>query len=229
MKKKKERDSKINGSVILEYTIVFPLVLLVIFALFYAGFILHQRSTLDGAVNRGTIYAAKLLSDPQYSTIVKGVGANGDALDCESSSYSFSSKFDIQPYRYIFSYNGGSAKEPVVKKVKNIVQANSFWGGTSNLTVDYSYKNYVLYQEITIAAKQEFPLPDIFKLVGLDDHIEISSTSVQAVTDPDEFIRNVDLTIDVIEMVTGTDVDGTIKNVVSKISKFAQSLFGTGK
>lgn len=225
MERKKEDNSRISGTVILEYTLVFPLVLLVIFALFYAGFILHQRSVLDGAVNRGTIYAARLLSDPQYSTIVSSAGAGGDALDCESSDYSFSSKFDIQPYRYIFNYNGGTAKGPVEEKVKNIVQANSFWGGTSNLTVNYSYKNYVLYQEISISAKQKIPLPGLFKLIGLDDYIELSSVSVQAVTDPDEFIRNVDLTIDVLEMVTGNNVKETIQNVVSKISKFAENLF----
>ncbi len=210
----------------MEYTIVFPLVLLVIFALFYAGFILHQRSVLDGAVNRGTVYAAKLLSDPQYSAIVSSAGADGDALDCETDSYTFHSEFDIQPYRYVLNYNGESAKSPVETKVKNIVQANSFWGGTSNLEIDYNYKNYVLYQEITLSARQEFPLPGIFKLVGLEDHITVSAVSVQAVTDPDEFIRNVDLTFDVIKMFTGHDVVASIQGVVEKISKFADSLFG---
>ncbi len=229
MSRRKETNNRNSGSAIIEYTIVFPLILLIIFALFYAGFIMHQRSVLDSAVNRATIYAARLLSDPQYKTIVSSAGPEGDALDCESNSYTMEESFEIQPYRYLTNFNGGNAEEPVKQKVQSIVQANSFWGGTSNLDVTYSYTNYVLYQQITISAKQEFPLPGMFKLVGLDDKIEISSVSVQAVTDPDEFIRNVDFTIDIIERITQSNVVESIQQVTGKIAKFADVLFGGNK
>ena len=229
--------NKIRGSATLEYTIVFPLVLLVIFALFYLGFVLHQRTVLDSAVSRGTVYAARLLSDPQYATITDTAGGNGDALDFASGSYNFDTKFSIQPYRYIFNYSGKSYQDKVKNKVQAIIAANSIWGNSSDVSVEYKYQNFVLYQQITITAEQIYPLPKILALVGVDTELKLKAQSVQAVTDSDEFIRNVDLTIDVIKMITGVDIadkmqNGSkeilkkIENVCDKIGKFSGALFG---
>ncbi len=113
MKRNRNTRGRNRGSAIIEYTVVFPLVLLIIFALFYAGFMLYQRSVLDGAVNRGTIYAARILSDPQYATVVSSAGADGDGLDCETDTYDFDADFEIEPYRYILNFNGEDAQQAV--------------------------------------------------------------------------------------------------------------------
>ncbi len=232
-----KNNNKIRGSATIEYVIVFPVVLLVIFALFYLGFVLHQRTVLDSAVSRGTVYAARLLSDPQYTSITDSAGGNGDALDFSSGEYNFNISFDIQPYRYILNYSGKNYREKVENKVRSIIAANSIWGLSSNVAVDYHYQNFVLYQQITITAEQTYPLPKILALVGVDPELKLKAQSVQAVTDPDEFIRNVDLAIDVVKQVTGFDIRkgmsaGSekilkgIQNVCDKIAKFSGALFG---
>lgn len=228
MTNSKQQMNKSSGSAIIEYTIVFPLVLLVFFALFYAGFIMHQRSVLDAAVNRGTIYAARLLSDPQYSGVVQGAGAGGVALDCANNSYNFNSDFSIQPYRYIFGCdNDGEVKSKVENMTKQIIKANSFWNGGVEPTVKFEYHSKIIYHETSLVAEQTFPLPGILKLVGVEDEMKLKATSVQAVTDPDEFIRNVDMTLDIISMFLGQDAGDAIKNVVNKISDFSHKLFGS--
>ena len=225
MTNSKQQMNKSSGSAIIEYTIVFPLVLLVFFALFYAGFVLRQRAVLDSAVNRGVIYGARLLGDPQYETIVSGVGAGGDALDCENANFNFNSQFDIEPYRYVFDFRGTQEKAKVKAMTEEIIKSNSFLTGNNEPTVECEYKNYVFYQEITVKAKQEFPLPEILKLVGVEDKLTLESIAVQSVTDPDEFIRNVDLTIDVIGKIFGKTPTDAIKGVVDKINTFIDSIF----
>ena len=229
--------NKTRGSATLEYVIVFPLVLLVIFALFFLGFVLHQRTVLDSAVSRGTVYAARLLSDPQYAGITATAGGDGDALDFSTDTYNFNTDFSIQPYRYILNYSGKSYQEKVKNKVMAMVSANSIWGSASNVSVDYQYKNYVLYQQITITAEQTYHLPKLLALVGVDPEMKLKAQSVQAVTDSDEFIRNVDLSIDIIEQITGVNLNDAMhkksedilkgmQNVCDKIGKFAGALFG---
>jgi len=233
MKPHKKSESKNRGSAILEYTIVFPLVLLVLFALFYMGFVLHQKAVLDSAVSRGTIEAARLLSDPQYKSVTAGAGGTADSLDFSNNSYNFSSSFSIEPYRYIFKYSDDGGKAAIEGKVKEIIAANSLWGIASNVTVNYDYKNFVLYQEVFVTAEQHYPLPGVFRLVGLDDEIVLKTYAVQAVTDPDEVIRNVDLTLDLIDTAIaamgGADAKGIrdhIGDVTGKINEFATNLFG---
>lgn len=233
MKNHTQASNRISGSVILEYTIVFPLVLLVIFALFYMGFVMHQRAVLDGAVGRGIITASRMISDPQYATITGGVTGQGDQLDFSSDSYNFTTEFDIQPYRYIMNFNSATGKNAVENQVMNIVKANSIWGNPSAVSIEYQYKNYVLYQEVQISAEQRYPLPGLFGLIGLDDEMVLESAAVQAVTDPDELIRNVDFSIEIIDTVlektgiTDDGIRGEMQKVVKTISDFAKNIFGS--
>lgn len=63
MQKRRHRSNE-DGYALIENVAVMPVVFLIVYALLFAGFILHAQCTIEFAARRGSLYAGKLICAP---------------------------------------------------------------------------------------------------------------------------------------------------------------------
>jgi hypothetical protein len=219
--KDKLRESK--GSLILEATLILPVVFIILFALLFMGFIQHEQATMDGAAKRGALYAAKIFSDPAYEKVISGAKGDGnsDTVDLANTQFSFSGVGkDIQPYRY-FLQNKSTIEKAAVSETSKVIQnSNTGLHDIDVNNINCTVKNYVFYQEITVTVESTFNLPKIFSIAGIPTEYDLEARAVMTVNDPDEFIRNTDFAKDLlVQVIEKLGVSAKIENIETKISE----------
>ena len=63
--KYKIKEDKANA--VVENIVVLPIILMVLMLIIIMCFIMHDKSTVEGAAKRGAIYAAHCISNPNYA------------------------------------------------------------------------------------------------------------------------------------------------------------------
>ncbi|MDR1563440.1 MAG: pilus assembly protein [Oscillospiraceae bacterium] len=205
---KKLKDEK-GAMVIMEATIVFPVMFLVIFLLVFMGNAYYQKSRVQAIVTTLALKGAAFSGDPmlKYVSETGSVPAFGSA------------EADIKPYRYfnftnfrsdIKSYVSGELNTSVGK-----IGTGLFSGMKPRCTnVKVDTKNYFIYGTFSVDVDFEIPLP--IRLMGMTSNfkIEQSARADMPVSDVPEFMRNINLVDDVLDQ---TGVKGKINEWIDKV------------
>ncbi len=214
------------GVALVEAVVILPAVLVCIFALIFAALWMGESAALESAVRRGAIYASRLVSDPQYDTVTASAQGGGLVPDFTTDSYQFNQMASVKPYRYLF-FNKSDYEEKVCAYVDNIVK-NSFIG-VSGVTIgdaEYEQENKILFQNITIRVKATYQLPGVFKTFGLDQLLDYEARVKMTINDPDEFIRNADLVVDIVsDVMEALGWDKKLENLGNSISEKFSKIF----
>ena len=217
---------------LVENVIILPLIFIIIYAMILTCFVVHDRSTLEASAKRGAIYAAHCISDPNYAAILERSGNESGNLDLSVDVFSEDNPGEfsftgigknIQPYRYLTG-SSGNINQQVLQEVENIVDETRIpWRTIDVGDIQFTKVNKLLYQDVTVTLKADYPIPKFFAAFGLDTDLEYSVTAKMTVNDPDEFIRNADMVVDLI-----TDIDNQtgnhISNALDKIGDLASKL-----
>lgn len=235
---KKTEEEERGAYALLENLIVMPVVFLILFALLFAGCMLHAQCTIESAARRGVLYAAKLIADPQYQKITAGAvdKSKGDLNELSSEDFDFTRIEHYEPYRYLpflsssFSFHGTTSIETNAQEyVRSILDQNITWMFTIDPDqIVCNADNYVISQEVSVKIKASYHMPRIFHYLGLPDTYDLYAGAVVSVSDPDEFIRNVDFASDLIRDIADTlGITEAISKPVSKLMNFAKKVFGS--
>lgn len=205
-----------SAGAMVENVIVMPLVFAIIIFMIVAAFLIHDKATVESAARRGAIYASHCVSDPNYASIV---GQSGK-LDYEGTPNFSGLGKEIEPYRYL---RGGNDIENVVEsEVKKIINNTRVgWIPNDKIVVSCSQDNKIIYQEVTVKVTSSYHLPKWFEWFGLETEYKIESEARIAAVDPDEFLRNADLVVDII---TQVDSGGKIAKATESIGELASKI-----
>lgn len=220
----KFKDERANALV--ENVIILPLVFIIIFALIIISFFIHDRTTLESAAKRGTIYAAHCICDPNYATILETSGNQGGSLDIAEQVVSFSFikvGKNIKPYRYIST--SGTNGDNVREEVRKIIEETHIpWREISIDSIDFKQNNKMYYQDVTVTINADYPLPKFFNIIGLSESNGYTVTAKMTVNDPDEFLRNADMVVDTIAKYSDTAFGQAIAKATETISSLASKI-----
>ena len=209
-----------SAGVMVENVIVLPLVFVVIIFMIMSAFLVHDRVTIETAARRGATYAAHCIADPNYATLVGQSGELDFAKSVESISFS-SVGDNIKAYRYLTG--GASVQDVVEAEVKKIVDKTRInWIPQDNITVTCSQENKIIYQDVCVKVTATYHLPGWIDWFGLESEYKVETAAKIAAVDPDEFIRNVDLVVDLITAVddaTGGHIGKALDSISSMASK----------
>lgn len=216
-----------NANSLVENVIVLPLIFIIIYFFILMAFIIHDRATLDAAAKRGTVYAARCISDPSYTSILQKSGHEKGSLDTNVEELTDSSFYgvgnNIDPYRYL-AMDASTIRSATVAEVYGIIEKTKIpWRDIQTGDINVDIENKIIYQNVNVSITAKYPLPALFGSFGLPTEFEYTVEAQTAVNDPDEFIRNVDLIIDTciaIDQQTG----GNISKITSKIGDMAAKL-----
>ena len=208
---------KNDGIVIIEATIVFPVMFFVLFFIIYIGNIYFEIAQMDDVAMRYCIEGAQNISDPMHSEMMN------EKLPLDK---------DIQPYRYIFGEIEGGSIDDIEKTIEDKVETSvtektiSFFKNMEPEMVGTpkaEFNNYVLYSTFSVEFKYEITFPIKFFGSSKEHIAELSSRAEVSVNDTTEFVRNTDMVIDLLE---GTKFGDKIESLFNKIKEFLNKFTG---
>ncbi|MDR2360812.1 MAG: pilus assembly protein [Oscillospiraceae bacterium] len=181
-----------NGDAVIEATILFPIMVLIFFALVLLSVYLPTRAVLQRAAQYTVVAMATERSDTwiyfNESSMRYGWHTDRSELD---DVYVAALKSELP------NSNADKA-QTIAAKAENRVVLTPAGGGTSdgNLEVSFGVVNYIVYKEIIVTATRTIPMPLNLSLINFPSGIPITVTSTAVVQNGNEFVRNMDIAAD---------------------------------
>ena len=196
-----------TGLAIVEATIVFPVMFLVIFLMIFAGNAYWQKCRVDAYVNKMAIEGAARCADPMLEAIEKGYIPDVDDIE-------------VRPYRYLI---GGmsdietSIKRNVTNKVRNLNTGLFSGMQPASVVADATYNNGFIYSTFSVSVEYKVCIP--VRLMGASDFVfmRLSSHADVPVSDTTEFIRNVDMVEDYLQRF---NVPTKLEELIAKVKEW---------
>lgn len=203
-----------RGDAVVEAAILFPIIILICVALVLLSIYMPLRA----AMQRSTQYAATAIATARSDTWLR--------FDPDRMSYYWLDDRDklSNVYASLLSSiiignnqdDEDDARQSVLKlEDKNIVKPSS------DLTVEFGVVNYIVYKEIVVTARREIPTPLNLTMFGIPKDIELVVTSTAVVQNGDEFIRNMDLAVDVLnDLVDVREIFSSLGEICNVFTNF---------
>ena len=207
-----------NGLVIVEATIVFPVMFFVLLFIIFIGNMYYEQARVDNIVLSYAVKGAEYCADPYQYDIENGDGIPTEVKDVKT-----------EPYRYIL----GGAFEGSISKIEDKISAEVkeeinegrliFFSnskanvvGTDNDKIG-TFKSYIVYSSFVVQVNYEIKFP--IRFIGKNDATiaKLSSRAQVSVSDAPEFINNVDMAVDLLD---GNSTVETIKGIFDKVNDF---------
>ncbi|MEG2429124.1 MAG: TadE/TadG family type IV pilus assembly protein [Oscillospiraceae bacterium] len=209
----REKFKSERGLVIVEASIVFPVMFIILFFLIYFGNAYYEKAKIDDIVVKNAILGAGYCADP----ILQVIKDSGDITFPEAN------KLDSKPYRYIF----GGMKN-VETEIKGKVQNEII--GASNVhlfkvmhpqltTNNVVYNNHIVAASFSVEVGYSLYFP--IKLLGAKERevLKLNSRAEIPLSDTAEFMRNTDMVIDMTEKYFSKGA-AAIQDVFGKVNEF---------
>lgn len=213
MKKIQDFMEDVRGGAVVEAAMLFPIIILICAALVLLSIYMPLRA----AMQRSTQYAATALATERSDTWLR--------FDPDTMSYYWLDDRDELSNVYaalLGSLVGtqGDDADDAEQTVLNLENKNIL-KPSSDLTVEFGVVNYIVYKEIVVTAKREIPTPLNLTMFGIPREIELVVTSTAVVQNGDEFIRNMDLAVDILDdLFNIRDIFSSIEEICSMFTDF---------
>lgn len=230
MKRKTER-----GTVMVEATIYFPLVICTVMAMIYYGLFQMQTSALMYEVDRIAMEAAREEAYPGYEVFGMNTdrsldfawGGNTPSRD-EVNGYFRAHHSNIDDlYREVFgTFRGTAGSESYYEgKYSGAAQAVTLIGAGMIGAPEVEIQKNLISSNVTVTITHRIPLPGVFRYFGVGEDIVVETTRTKSIVNPSEFVRNVDLAVDLTEyLLEKIDPGGNITGFLEKTQDMLQKI-----
>ena len=201
----------------MEATIVYPVMFFVIFFMLFMGNMFCIRAGIDSLVTQEALTSAAYYADPKlesYSEKEKIPTTLSEAGHVTKNLYRYLDIFDI----------GGSQSVQSTNLKENIGSYTGYFTGMNPDRIEivsHKVNNYIIYQTYEVEVKYYLNFP--WKFIFHDEKYDIAMTARAEVpvTDSAEFIRNVDLAVDILERTEkGETASENINKTFEKVTAF---------
>lgn len=184
-----------KGALIVEASIVFPVMLLVILFMFFVGNMYLQKCRVDAIVSQGAIEGAAYCADPLLTSV-------------EAGGIPSCSSVDVQPYRYLIGGMNGIENKisgSINDKLESMGSGLLYGMEPDANSAKVKFNNAFLYATFSVEVEYEITFP--IRLLGQEEKLSLDmvSRSEVAVPDSPEFIRNINLVQDYMERTKATE------------------------
>lgn len=205
-----------DGDAVVEATILIPIMIMIFAALVLLSMYLPSRAVLQ----RATQYAATAIATEKSDTWL--------SFDEKSMSYLWAKDKKSLNNVYVSLIKSVVPGDDDADKAETIVrkvEENGISVKAGTLTVEYGIVNYIVYKEIIVTATRTIPVAVDLSFIGFPKEIPITVTSTAVVQNGDEFVRNMDIAVDLVEhLKENSDIDNMFKSVGELGNKFASIL-----
>ncbi|AZN39940.1 TadE/TadG family type IV pilus assembly protein [Paenibacillus albus] len=187
-----------SGDAVVEATILFPIIVLIFFALVMLSVYLPTRAILQ----RATQYAATAIATEHSDTWLRYDEASMQYRWKEDRG-ELDNVYEAAVKSILPKANANSDQaEKIVKNTENrvvLTPSGGYGAYNRDLQVSLHVVNYVVYKEIVVTATRNIHVPIHLSIIQFPEEIPITVTSTAVVQNGDEFVRNMDLAVDFIQ------------------------------
>lgn len=224
-----------QGTVLVEASIYFPLVICTVLAMIYLGLLRMQESALMYQVDRIAAEAAREEAYPGYEVFDMNVGRNldfvwGGNMPPEDSveDYFRAHHANIADlYREVFGMfrgTGGSEADYEAKYAHAAEAVTLISVGTIGAP-DVEIHKGLLSSNVTVTITHHIPLPGVLRYLGIEEDLIVETKRTKDILNPGEFVRNVDLAVDLTDyLLEKIDPGGNITGFLSKTQEILQNI-----
>ena len=206
-----------KGSIVVEASLIFPIVFLIVVAVIYFCLIIYQKayiqSLADIAVERGA------------------AGWNNPTKDMSTGGVSKANMNSGGLYWRLIDFRVKDKEERVKEYIKTRLNGHAVLGFSSPPEVNVKMYDYIAYKvlEISINVRYKIPVGKVLKMFGLSEHYEVSVKSSAVINEPAEFIRNTDFVLNLEKEFekshpayqnAANNIRVSMDNIKAKIDKF---------
>lgn len=219
-----------GAALIVEATIIYPVVFLCVFFLIFVGLFFMQNAMLESSAQKMAVLAAKEVAYPGFLKLTSSEDltyANG-AIEAAKglvpenvAGVKTVGEVKAHPYRY---WSSDPLSSDAKNTIKQLIVNNDdikFLIGSSDIEAQISCSNYVIAQYVTVTITQKVIDIGILGFFGIDAPT-LKATAVAPVNDADEFVRNMDFAKDAVNWLAsklGVDVSKIRSTIDSALSK----------
>ena len=217
IEKLRRRFRREKGSLVIESTLVYPVIFFVILFLLYMGNMYYLKAKIDSVVSQEAIRYAALYADPNLELFEQE----------EIPTTTKDTKLTDHLYRYVnFAEVGGFGKandDEKDKLAKKLVDTGFF---SKMEPVDIQVKkhevnNYIIYQTYEVEVSYDLKMPIGVIFGGEIATLHMNTREEAPVTDTAEFIRTVDMAVDYAERSkSGEKFIASINEVYGRVDEF---------
>lgn len=207
-----------SGMVTIEATIVFPALFFSLILILFMGLVLYQEVNLQSLAVRAS---------------ERGAVVYGSRTGNMTTSIKTLDDFKYRdPYRnvpFLNTLSDGSYRGLIEQYVGSYIGDNNVLEG-ENPGHSVEIENYIIAKRVKVRISNGYQIPveSIGKMFGHEGPFEVNTAAVSAVTDSPDFVRNVDLALDVVQQskLTGgafqavSDGFGKIKDALGDLAEF---------
>ena len=216
-----------KGNSIVEATILLPFCTIMIIAMYFAAIYACQKANLQANLQNALIYYKNSYSDTFVTATDSITYTNEEQTVVASDADKYDNSKFKNPYRFFGMKEPGSGFETFFLTMAG----NMFFEvpGGENITVKCTTTNFVIYQALKVDVTQTIVPAVDMSMVGIDNTFDIDVSGTVVISDGDDFIRNTDFVIDLVE---NTTVGQKAKELVGKAKGFYDKFknkFGVGE
>ncbi|MCL2365923.1 MAG: pilus assembly protein [Oscillospiraceae bacterium] len=197
-----------KGQAFVEAAIIFPIMIMIFAALVLLSIYLPTR----GALQRATQNAATTIAVVESDTW----------LFFDASTMSFfreTNKSNLENV-YVALFTTMDVQD-IGERIVTEIEGRNLSSKAGTLTVNSNVIDRVIYKEVVVEAKREFPIPIDLSFIQFPRTISIIVTSTAVVKNGAEFVRTVDMAVDFVQYITDrfglTDLSGNISSAGTRV------------
>lgn len=210
---KLHKDEK--GLAVIEATLLLPFCMIMVIALYYVAIFQCQKANMQANLQNALLYYKNVETDT-YVEASESMAYTSAEGTISAVGGSYGDPQYLFPYRF-FGMKFQSAKfESFFRSMCGYM----FFDNGSNVELTTNTTNYVVYKRITATANQTVKPAISLSMVGVPDSMVISCTASVVLSDTEDFIRNTDFVIDIVEHTKLGEVAGSL---VDKAVEFYNS------
>lgn len=199
-----------SGLAIVEATILLPVCIIMVVAVYYASIFICQKANLQANLENALVYYKNAYSDTYITpNTTMTYGREEQKVDAVGSKYE--TPTPQFPYRFF----GMDFKSKNFESFFRSMCGYMFFDTGENVKLTVDNTNYIVYKTIHATAVQTVSPAVSLSLIGMDNKFTIMAESEIVVTDGDDFIRNMDFAIDIISK---TKLGEKASELVGKLS-----------
>ncbi|MBQ5320068.1 MAG: hypothetical protein J6K17_13335 [Oscillospiraceae bacterium] len=204
-----------KGYMIVEATIIYPVVLLCTIALLLVSLYLYERANVQASAEIALTYCKNQMTDTYVSFDAENMYGE------DSNSASTLSRFNTANVFRVFSVDAEGTEKRFKELFHKVYGHESFSNGSLEIT-EFKISGALFYKTIDVTIVDKINIPINLSMIGIDDDSIIYTIKLKtAVNDSDQFIRDFDIAKEfVLFLVEKSKLDDKIKVVTDKFVGF---------
>lgn len=207
-----------------EAVIVFPIVLLTVFALIYLGLFKLQEMAMLYQVQRVAHQGAHVLANPGYQELgdytEKTIDFSSSPADV-NRYYKAAHRDLFVLYRELAGYGAWTSQNELQGFLDTVAESTLILAGGSladrTVAIDRGLFSTQIMAEVTFS----FPTPGVMRYFGYPDSLAFKQAATAVALDPASFVRMVDLAGDALTIVSEKlGIQGDLEKIMDGIRKY---------